>query len=195
MPDEVADPRADGELIAATAAGDRDAFGVIVARHHGAVFRIARALTRDPQAAEDVLQETFLAALRGAAGYRGDAPVASWLYAIARHAAYRLSRRASEVAADEDSLERLGLAAGWGQGDVEVAAARAEERARIAAAMDRLPEEERAVIVLRDALGATGEQAAAALGVSVAAMKSRLHRGRLRLAGLLRGSGGAHVDR
>lgn len=183
----------DRQLIARSAAGDREAFAALVARHQRAVFRVARALTGASDSAEDVLQETFLAALRGAAGYRGESSVRSWLLAIARHAAARRGRRADQVPHEPDSLEALGAAAGWGQPDVESLAALAEDRARLAAALARLPAEEREVLVLRDLEELTGEEAAAALGVTVAAMKSRLHRARLRLAGELRQQGGSDV--
>jgi RNA polymerase sigma-70 factor (ECF subfamily) len=177
----------DAELIAATAAGDREAFGALVIRHQGAILRVARALV--PQQAEDVLQETFLAAFRFAGTYRGDAPVRSWLFTIARHAAHRLARKRSEVAADERSIEMLGHAAGWGTDDVERAAVRAEQHAQLTAALERLPEGEREVLALRDAAGLSSEDTAGALGVSVAAMKSRLHRARLHLAAELRARG------
>lgn len=186
MPEETS---SDAELIAATAAGDREAFGVLVIRHQGAILRVARALVREPQQAEDVLQETFLAAFRFAGTYRGDAPVRSWLYTIARHAAHRLARKRSEVAMDERSIEMLGEAAGWGADDVERAAVRAEQRAQLVAALERLPEGEREVLALRDAAGLGSEDTAAALGLGVAAMKSRLHRARLHLAAELRARG------
>jgi RNA polymerase sigma-70 factor, ECF subfamily len=194
VPDE-ADRRSDPELIAATAAGDRAAFRVIVERYQRPILHLARAIVRDRQHAEDVLQDTFLAAFRAAASYRGDAPVASWLYAIARHSAYRFVRRSHEIASDDRSLERLGQAAGWGEHDVERAAERAELRAQLEAALEALTPDEREVVTLRDALELSGEEAAALLGCSLPAMKSRLHRARLRLAAELRDPGGSDVAR
>lgn len=184
--DGLADDRA---LMARAAAGDRAAFAAVVERHRGAVFRLASVLTGNAAAAEDVFQETFLAALRGAAGYRGDAPVASWLFAIARHAAHRLARRADQVPAEPRTLEALGAAAGWGQPDVEAIAAAAEQHAALVAALAALPLEEREVLALRDVEGLSGEDTARTLGISVAAMKSRLHRARLHLAATLRQGG------
>jgi RNA polymerase sigma-70 factor, ECF subfamily len=195
VPDE-ADQRSDSELIAATATGDRAAFGVLVGRYQRPILHLANALVRDRQHAEDILQDTFLSAFRAAGSYRGDAPVANWLYAIARHAAYRLVRRSQEVASDERSIERLGELAGWGAPDVERAAAQAELRTQLDAALATLLPEEREVITLRDALGMSGQQTALMVGCSVAAMKSRLHRARLHLAAELRSHhGGANVAR
>ena len=189
MPDQDPD-QLDRELIAATAAGDKAAFTALVERHRAAVHRIGRALTGSASDADDVTQDAFLGALRGAAGYHGPATVRAWLFAIARHAAYRRGRRADQVPHEPASLERLGADAGWGQPDVEAAASLAEDRARLTRALDALPLDEREVVVLRDVLGLSGDEAAAALGVGLAAMKSRLHRGRLRLAGALRKEGG-----
>ncbi|MBE7454118.1 MAG: RNA polymerase sigma factor [Kofleriaceae bacterium] len=197
MPDQadLADERRDRDLIARAAAGDRAAFGALVARHRGAIHRLATILTRDAAAAEDVLQDTFVAALRGAAGFRGDGSVASWLFAIARHAAHRHGRRADQVPVAPESLDALGAAAGWGQPDVETVVAAAEERAALERALAELPVDERAVLVLRDVEGLSGHDTAAALELTLPAMKSRLHRARLRLAATLRRQGGDHVPR
>lgn len=183
----------DGELVARAARGERAAFAALVERHQRAVFRVARGLTRSDDAAEDVLQETFLAALRAIGQYRGEASVLGWLCAIARNAALRRGRRADQVPYEPVALEALGADAGWGQPDVERLVAAAEDRQRLGQAMTALPEEEREVLLLRDVEGLSGEEAAHALGLSMAAMKSRLHRARLHLAVLLRGQGGFDV--
>lgn len=185
MPDQAAEVR-DADLIAATAQGDRDAFGALVDRYQQPVLYLARAIVRDPELAEDVLQETFLAAFRAAASYRGDAPVSAWLYGIARHIAYRLRRRAREIASDDRSLERLAQHAGWGSPDVERAVAHEQLRERVTTALLLLPDEEREILMLRDGLELSGAETAELLGVGLAAMKSRLHRARLALAGRLR---------
>ena len=83
-----------------------------------------------------------------------------------------------------ESLEALGARAGWGASDDFDWSF--ELRDEIGWALGRLPEEEREVVVLRDLEGFSGAEAAEMLGVSVAAMKSRLHRGRLRLMSTLR---------
>ena len=180
--------------MARAAGGDRAAFAAIVDRHGARVFHLARALTRDDAAAEDVLQDTFLAAWRGAAGFRGDGHVASWLYAIARNAAHRRGRRADQVATDDRSLEALGAAAGWGQPDVAAAVTRSEDRAALDAALATLSDDDRAAIWLHHVLEESFDDTARVLGCSVAAVKSRLHRARLALAAALR-QGGHDVPR
>lgn len=184
------DHRTDADLLAATGDGDRAAFAVLVERYQRPIDTIARGIVHDRQYAEDVLQETFMAAFRAAKSYRGDAPVSSWLYAIARHAAYRHVRRATEIAADSRTLEELGRAAGWGSEDVALAADRARERECLQSALGQLTPEERELLTLRDGLGLSGEEAAALLGITIAAMKSRLHRARLRITAALRGEPG-----
>lgn len=153
------------------------------------MHRLARALTRDAASAEDVLQETFLAAWRGASGYRGDASERAWLLTIARHAAQRHGEREARHRPDEPELFELGRLAGWGVEDPEAVAMRAQDRGRLERALRALAPADREVIALRDLDGLSGEEAAAILGLDLAATKSRLHRARLRLAAALRDGG------
>ena len=98
-------------------------------------------------------------------------------------------RRVTEGKMPRAPLPELGEAAGWGSESPEAEVLRAERRARLARALDALAPEDREVLVLRDLEELTGEETAAALGLSLAAMKSRLHRARLRLAAQLRRNG------
>lgn len=156
-----------------------------MARHQAAVWRFARSLCRDPAVAEDVLQETFLAALRGGARFQGEGSARPWLFTIARNRAHRHFRRRAGEPADHQPLDALGVAAGWGD-DPEAALDRARTRADLAAALERLADGDREVLLLRDLEGLTGEEAAAVLGLPLATLKTRLHRARLRLAAALR---------
>lgn len=181
----------DAELLARTAAGDRRAFGQLVARHQAAVARFARAASPSLADAEDVLQETFLAALRGAASFRGASAVRTWLFAITRQAALQRRRRDHRYEpTDEESLATLGAEAGWGAAPVtpEQAMIGAEQRVKVTRALESLPPDQREILVLRDGEGLSGEETAGILGISIEAMKSRLHRARLKFtASLLRG--------
>ena len=180
----------DIELLARTVAGDRRAFGQLVVRHQAAVARFARAASLTSADAEDVLQETFLAALRGAGSFRGASAVRTWLLAITRHAALQRRRRDQRYeSTGEDSLEALGRGAGWGAeppATPEQAVIGAERRADVARALESLPRDQREILVLRDGEGLSGEETATVLGVSLDAMKSRLHRARLKFAASLR---------
>lgn len=182
------DPEAsDVALIALTARGERDALGLLARRHGASVLRLARAITGDDETAADVTQETFLAALRAAGAYRPErAPVRTWLFAIARNLARkslradRNAQRATQSRGERELIE-LGVAAGWGSADPERALARAEEAELIAQALASLSPADAEVLLLRDVEGLTGEQTASALALELPAMKSRLHRARLRL--------------
>jgi RNA polymerase sigma-70 factor (ECF subfamily) len=179
--------QSDTELIAAAAAGDRAAYDSFVARHQAAVYRFAWTLTRDAAKAEDALQETFIAAWRSAASFRDEASARTWLLAIARNAVNRLHRRRADEPADFASLEELGTMAGWGaDDDPERSAMRRQNAGILRRALQSLPEEDHEIIVLRDLEGLSGEETAAVLGVTLAGMKTRLHRARLRLAAALR---------
>ncbi len=179
----------DAELLKRTAAGEREAFDELVGRHQAAVFRFARAATDGAAAAEDVLQETFLAAWRAAAAFQRRSAVRTWLLTIARNQAWHHRERAGRIPVDDVPLPELGVAAGWGDPGPEEGALRSQRRDRLARALSALAPDEREILVLRELEELTGEETAAALGIGLAAMKSRLHRARLRLAAELRRDG------
>lgn len=185
MPGEE-DELTDAALLARSAAGDRAAFDVVVTRHAASVLRMIRFRIGDP-AAEDVLQQTFLAAWRAAPGFRGDAQVKTWLFTIARNTAAKARDRAQRSPVADVPIDTLGVEAGWGSEDPETMALAAERRDLLRAAFDTLDHEAREVLTYRDLEGLSGEETAALLGVSVAAMKSRLHRARMTLAARVRG--------
>jgi RNA polymerase sigma-70 factor (ECF subfamily) len=167
-------------LVRRCAAGQRAAFDLLVARHAGALHRFALRRCATPRDAEDALQDGLLAAWRGAAGFRGDASVRTWLYQVVLHACRRRARRRVGEPERHAGLEEAeALASGEAGADARVAA-RQEARA-LAQALAGLPEEAREVLLLRDVEGLSGEEAAEVLGLGLPAMKSRLHRARLEL--------------
>lgn len=172
----------DRSLLAASAAGDRDAFGQLVVRHRASVFRLARMLVRDADGAEDVLQQTFLSAWRAVRQYRGDASVRTWLLTITRNHALSRRRSRAREPIDPTPIDELGIRAGWGGPNPEQLASLAEERDRLKAALARLSPDDQEIVTLRDLEGLSGEEAALVTGLSVPAMKSRLHRARMTLA-------------
>lgn len=170
----------DLELVRRCAAGQRSAFDHLVARHGGALHLFARRRCGTLRDAEDALQEGLLAAWRGAAGFRGEASVRTWLFQVVLHACRRRARRrAGEPERHEGLEEATELPAEESATDSRVAA-RQEARA-LAQALAGLPEEAREVLLLRDVEGLSGDEAAQVLGLGLAAMKSRLHRARLEL--------------
>jgi RNA polymerase sigma-70 factor (ECF subfamily) len=170
----------DEALVARCADGDRAAFDRLVDRHGDALFRFAASHCPARRDAEDAVQDGLLAAWRGAATFRGEASVRTWLFQIVLHACRRRSRRRSgepAIHAPVDEAERL---PSTDAGADERAASR-QTGAALARALAALPEESREVLLLRDVEGMPGEEAAAVLGIGLAAMKSRLHRARLDL--------------
>lgn len=178
----------DAALLAATAAGDAAAYTRFVERHQRAAFGYLRLLAADPAAVEDALQEAFLAAWKGAGGFRGGDSARSWLLAIARHALYRQFRRRAGEPEDLVSLETLGLAAGWGEPHSPDPAAAHADRAAVREALAALTAADREILWLRDVEGLSGEECSGLLALALPAVKSRLHRARLRFAAQLRGA-------
>ena len=172
-------------LIRRVAAGDQGAFAELADATHAGLFRYLRSLCRSDEVAEDALQEVLVGVWRGARAWRGDVSGRVWIFGIARRQAARSWRRRAGEPAASESLESLAVAAGGG-GDPEQAASAVEEKERVSAALARLSDEDREVIVLRDLEGFSGPEAAALLDVDLGALKSRLHRARLRLMAELR---------
>lgn len=155
--------------------------------HLDAVFHVARRMTRDRYHAEDLVQETYVRAFAGFPSYRGGS-VRAWLVTIclnARSEGRRARRRPQKV-----PESRLAVAASPGDvGDTVVASV---ERAAVARALARLPEEQRTCVVLVDLGGLTAQEAADVLGCPRGTVLARVHRGRRRLAGLLAREGIRH---
>lgn len=175
-------------LLRQASVGDGEAFERLVTRHEGSVHRFIRTLTTDAGAGEEALQETFVGAWRGASTFRGESSVRAWLFTIARHAVHRQFRRPAGAPgpADMTPLDELGQLAGWGLDDPEAAAIRQERHDHVSRALGALDADDRRVLVLRDLEQLTGDEAAAVLGLTLPALKSRLHRARLRFAATLR---------
>jgi RNA polymerase sigma-70 factor (ECF subfamily) len=167
----------DDELVAAVAAGDRRALDLLYRRHAPWLAGRLAARTSSRDLAEEALQDTFLAAWRGARGYHGTGGVPAWLWGIARRRLASLARRQPQRSLSlEVAGERVDLASG-----PEEAALGRDASARINRAVAHLPDEQRAAITAVVYQGQTVEQAAQATGVPEGTIKSRLHRARLNL--------------
>jgi RNA polymerase sigma-70 factor (ECF subfamily) len=174
--------QSDEELIAAVAAGDRDAFGVLYGRRRADVYRFALHMTGSAAAAEDVAQDVFMTVIHEAARYTpGRSGVVPWLLGIARnHARRRLSARRFEPMPE----------AGGGPAVIADPAdgiARGQEAQALRRALGSLPVAYREAVVLCDLQELTYQDAAAAAGCAIGTVRSRLHRGRQILAKKMRG--------
>lgn len=174
----------DEALLKGAARGDRSAFDRFMEGHAAQVLRFITLHVRDPDGAEDVLQETFLAAWRGASAFRGPGSARPWLLSIARRAAIRHGRRRAGEPQEPASLDEVPLGvlareAGWGD-DPAREERRLEVKELVEAGFSALAPEDREILLLRDLEGFSGEETAALLDLSLPAVKSRLHRARLR---------------
>jgi RNA polymerase sigma-70 factor (ECF subfamily) len=170
----------DDELLARHAEGDQAAFGVLVARHRDRAWAVALRTLGDPNDAADAVQDAFVKAYRTAGSFRGESLFTTWLHRIVVNACLDLVRRSRVRPAttlDEDAAARVADPADpIGRMDLghDVVAARAQINA-----------DQRVAIVLVDVEGYSVDEAAALLGVPAGTVKSRCHRGRAQLAGLL----------
>jgi len=180
----------DPDLLSQAASGDAKAFNAFVIRHREAVWRFARSLTRDASAAEDALQETFLSAWRSSGSFRGEGPALGWLLSIARHAVYRQHREKAGEPERMVSLTELGEAAGWGADPDPLETLTTYDE--VHRALDRMPVEDRELLLLREVEGLSNEACACLLGIGLPALKSRLHRARLRFVSSFRGERHGH---
>jgi RNA polymerase sigma-70 factor (ECF subfamily) len=174
-------PTDDELLEAVRTRNDRKALQMLVERHEPAIWRFGMKMCRDREDAKDILQETMLAAARTARDFRGASRISTWLYAIAHSFCIKKRRRAqsapdSVVSLDEGSNE---IAAREPPPD-ELASSR-EIGAALDRALDELEPSNREVVILRDVEGLSAAEVAEVLGISVDAVKSRLHRARVAL--------------
>jgi RNA polymerase sigma-70 factor (ECF subfamily) len=185
----------DQVLIEKIRAGDYQAFESLVTRYEAKVYRLALRMLRNPQDAEDALQETFLQVFRGLAGFEGRSQFSTWLFRLATNVCLmRIRHRETEpskLLPLEDYLPKLEEGDSpqmieWADRPEEALLSK-ESREKMMEALDKLPPEYRAVFILRDIEGFSNAETGESLGISVAAVKSRLHRARLALRGMLSG--------
>ena len=177
--------------------GEAGAIEQFIGAYQQAVYRLALSILDNPDEAEDAMQETFLAALRGMDSFKGDSAFTTWLYAIASHhclnylasSAARLRREAwdpdpvGDRGGDAPSaLDRLPD----GRPGPDVIAESRDLRQTIQNELARLSEGHRLVLVLRDVQGMSYEEIAETLGIELGTVRSRLHRARTDLKARLR---------
>ncbi len=194
-PGEPADGPDDRALLAAHLGGDPDAFGILFVRHRDRLWAVALRTTGDREEAADALQDGMVSAFRRAGSYRGDAAVTTWLHRIVVNACLDRLRRRKVRSADAlpDDLEEYA-----GRGSLATSTSTAadssdpmdlvlddEQRSVVLQALDSLPPDQKAALVLVDMEGYPVEEAARILDCAAGTVKSRCSRGRARLAPLL----------
>jgi RNA polymerase sigma-70 factor (ECF subfamily) len=169
---------ADGELLVRAAAGDEEAFTALYRRRSTAVYRFALGMTGSREAAEEVVQDTFLALIEKPTGFdAGRGELSAYLYGVARNHALKRFRKLGEAVAFDDERHDGEAAAGL------LEALEAKDRLEaLQRAVLGLPESYREAVILCDLEELSYAEAAEALGTAMGTVRSRLHRGRALLA-------------
>lgn len=181
---------ADWSLVQQCVSGDEDACTRLVTDHQRMVFQLALHLLGDRQEALDLSQEVFLKVFRTLRQFRGQSTLRTWIYRIVVNQAsnrqrwWRRRHRSQQVGLDDVPMDRISLpdVPSWTQ--PERVLQQSETHHRVWDALNALPFDQRAVIVLREIDGLSYEEIATSLEVAVGTVKSRLARARegLRLA-------------
>jgi RNA polymerase sigma-70 factor, ECF subfamily len=170
-------------LVQRCAAGDEAACTELVNEHQRMVIQLAMNLLGDRDEAVDLSQEVFLRVFRTIHRFRGQSSLRTWIYRIAvnqarnRHRFWRRRHRADQVSLDEH-LAKHGEFVSEGDATPERVLAQKELAARLQAALDRLPFDQRTAIVLREIDGLSYDEIAFSLGLAIGTVKSRLTRAR-----------------
>ncbi len=170
----------DAALLRRVHAGEESAFDLLYRRHQGRIYRYALRMSGSPEAAEDVVQEVFLAVIRGARGFdAAHGALASYLFGMARNLLFRQGGappadelEEGSAVIDADPLEGLH---------------QAEQVERVRQALAGLPAHYREAVVLCDLEELSYAEVAEMLGVAVGTVRSRLHRARALLLDRLSG--------
>jgi RNA polymerase sigma-70 factor, ECF subfamily len=193
--------KAEDFSLEALRAGDRAEFARLVETYSNIIYRLAIKMLKDPQDAEDVLQETFLKAYKHLSSFDGRSSLSTWLYRIATNEALMAIRKRKIVTVsidepleDDEPLQPPIEIVDWcclPESELMTA----EARSYMDQAVDLLSPALRAVFVLRDIEGLSTQETAEVLNLSEEAVKTRLSRARLRLRELLSEYYGERVRR
>ena len=164
--------------------GDRDAFRILVDRESAAVIRACHRVLGDAHEAEDAAQEAFVIAFRSLAGWRGDGPFGAWLTRIAIRISLRRAQKRREVTWIDPTHPDHPVDLPGGQ-DPVAASLRTERAADVRAALARLDEPYRETIALRFFGDLSLDEIATQTGRPLGTVKTHLHRGLIRLRGVI----------
>jgi RNA polymerase sigma-70 factor, ECF subfamily len=183
---------ADDELVRRLRAGEEEAFVLLAHRHQAPMLRLASSFVASTAVAEEVVQDTWLAVLRGLDGFEERSSFRTWLLRILVNRARTTGAREGRTVAVGDPTPavdptRFDAAGAWSSPPVHWVE-ESESRVfaeglgdELAATLKRLPEQQRAVVLLRDVDGLGAEEVCEVLAISRANQRVLLHRGRSRL--------------
>jgi len=186
----------DADLLRRLRAGDEQAFVALVERYNGSMLRLALSFVPSRAVAEDVVQDTWLAVLRGLAGFEGRSSLQTWMFTILVNRARTTGTREQRTIPVADAgpvvdASRFGPDGAW-SAPPEHWIEEAEDRIEagklavlLRSAMDGLPARQREVVVLRDVQGMSSADVCSILAISEANQRVLLHRGRGKLRQVL----------
>ena len=168
----------DAELLERSAGGSGVAFGVLMRRHEDRIFALALRMLGERADALDATQDAFISAFKQAKSFRGDAAVGTWMYRIAINACKDFARKRNRWVAQDD----VDVAVETGGDAIDE---RVATRMDLRAALARLPDEYREAVVMHDLGGIPYDDIAVLTGTMIGTVKSRISRGRKKLAELM----------
>ena len=174
--------RSDEVLLRAFLAGDQNAFSDLMGRHEDRVFALAFRITGNRPDALDATQDAFISAFRRAGSFRFDSAFTTWMHRVTLNACYDLIRKRGRATPEEHPEHETGHGAPHLDDTVAT-------RLDVAEALAALPEDYREAVVMHDLGGIPYEEIATTTGVAIGTVKSRISRGRRRLAELLEPGG------
>ncbi len=177
----------DLQVIERVKAGETGLYGIIMRRYNQRIYRVARAILRDDDEAEDVMQDTYVRAYQHLDQFAGVAPFVAWLTRIAVHEALRRLRlrKRYEPLEESEQDEKGFMTPVETSPDPEHRASMAELSRLLEEAVLDLPDRYRAVVMMRDIEQLTTAETAAALDLTEQNVKVRLHRGHAMMQGWL----------
>ena len=176
------------ELIGRARNGDGDAFGTLMKRHESMIFNAVMGMVRNTEDARDITQDAFFKAYRSLKSFRGDCKFSSWVYRIAVNAAkdfLRSESRRPHISLDADTEDDDGegqpmqIADDSPAADPQASAEASETQRIVRAALARLSDNHREILILRDIEGYSYEEIADMLGLELGTVKSRINRARI----------------
>jgi RNA polymerase sigma-70 factor (ECF subfamily) len=176
-------PATDSDLLASARQGDAAALEALLTRYQPHLYRFGLRMCGNEDDAGDVAQDSLISMARSLRDFRADASVSTWLYTIARSFCIKKRRRSKFAPARDESLDApdntIARQIADPRPSPERIAANRELEQALARAIDALDMPQREVLILRDIEGLPAPEVATVLGISVDAVKSRLHRARM----------------
>jgi len=170
------------KLIERASGGDASAFNQLMAAHERRMYAVALRMCANREDAQDCLQEAMLRVFRAISGFKGQSSFSTWVYRVTMNTCLdELRKKKNRQNTSLDNLLDQGWSPSDGENGPEKHALQSETRRQLSAAIQELPEDMRAAVVLRDVHGLAYDEIADALQTNVGTIKSRISRGREKL--------------